>query len=60
MKHDIGGKTNSCISSIISIGDTEYIATGIMGGNNGRRLVKMMEDRGVTCVFVFQEGRWKE
>lgn len=55
MKYDIGGKATH-VSLVLSALGIDNIATGIMGGNNGRRLVKMMEDRGVTCDFVFQEG----
>ncbi|GMG95334.1 1-phosphofructokinase family hexose kinase [Tepidimicrobium xylanilyticum] len=55
MKYDIGGKATH-VSLVLSALGIENIATGIMGGNNGKRLVKMMEDRGVDCDFVFQEG----
>lgn len=55
MKYDIGGKATH-VSLVLSALGIENIATGIMGGNNGKKVVEMMEDRGVDCDFVFQEG----
>lgn len=55
MKYDIGGKATH-VSLVLSALGIENIATGIMGGNNGKRVVRMMEDREVHCDFVFQEG----
>lgn len=55
MKYDIGGKATH-VSLVLSALGIENIATGIMGGNNGKKVVNMMEERGVDCDFVFQEG----
>ena len=55
MKYDIGGKATH-VSLVLSTLDIENKATGIMGGNNGKTIIKMMENRNVNCDFVFQEG----
>lgn len=55
MKYDIGGKATH-VSLVLSALGIENIATGIMGGNNGKTVIRMMEDREVHCDFVFQEG----
>lgn len=53
--YDIGGK--GChVSIVIAAHEIPNTATGFTGGENGRRLVKLLEDKGVKCEFIDVEN----
>ncbi|WP_163536125.1 1-phosphofructokinase family hexose kinase [Gracilibacillus sp. YIM 98692] len=53
--YDIGGKATH-VSVVLSQLNIPNVATGFVGEENGHRLVDMLEDKGVQCHFVSQQG----
>ncbi|KLU63563.1 6-phosphofructokinase isozyme 2 [Peptococcaceae bacterium CEB3] len=53
--YDIGGKAThvSVVLSKMGIGN---VATGIFAGQNGRHVQRLLEEKGVKCNCVWQEG----
>lgn len=53
--YDIGGKATH-VSVVLSKVGIENIATGILAGHSGQKVQQLMEQKGVPCDFVWQEG----
>lgn len=53
--YDIGGKATH-VSVVLSSMGIENIATGILAGENGKHVQKLLKLKNVTCDFVWQDG----
>jgi 1-phosphofructokinase family hexose kinase len=53
IKFDIGGKATH-VSVALSAMGIKNRATGVVGGENGQRMVDMMSQKGVECCFIEQ------
>lgn len=55
VKYDIGGKATH-VSVVLSALNIPNIATGVIGGETGNQMVRLMELKGVNCKFLKQEN----
>lgn len=53
-KYDIGGKATH-VSVVLSALKIPNIATGVIGGETGNLMVRLMEKKGVHCKFLVQK-----
>ncbi|MDI3481769.1 MAG: hypothetical protein PWQ97_1424 [Tepidanaerobacteraceae bacterium] len=51
---DVGGK-GTHVSAVLSDLGVDNVATGILGGSTGRKLQRLLMDRGVACDFVWKQ-----
>lgn len=53
--HDIGGKATH-VSVVLSGMGIANVATGILAGENGKQVQKLLESKKVKCDYVWQKG----
>lgn len=53
-KIDVGGK-GTHVAAVLSDLGVDNVATGILGGSTGRKLQRLLTDRGVACDFVWKQ-----
>lgn len=53
--YDIGGKATH-VSVALSLLNIDNVATGFAGGHTGELMVKLMEEKGCDCQFIFQDN----
>jgi 1-phosphofructokinase family hexose kinase len=53
--YDIGGKATH-VSVVLSSMEIENISTGILAGENGKRVQRLLEAKGVKCDYTWQKG----
>ncbi|RKD30523.1 1-phosphofructokinase family hexose kinase [Thermohalobacter berrensis] len=53
--YDIGGKATH-VSVVLSALGIENIATGILAGQNGEHVQKLLENKKVKCDYIWQKG----
>ncbi|WP_207753492.1 1-phosphofructokinase family hexose kinase [Sporosalibacterium faouarense] len=53
--YDIGGKATH-VSVVLSSMDITNIATGILAGENGKKVQNLLEAKNVKCDYVWQQG----
>lgn len=55
VEYDAGGKGINVSKTIRELGGTT-IATGFLGGNNGRTIENVLKEKGITCDFSWVDG----
>lgn len=55
VEYDAGGKGINVSKTIKELGG-DTVATGFIGGNNGRTIVQMLKQRGITTDFINVDG----
>ena len=55
VEYDAGGKGINVSKTIHELGG-ESIATGFLGGNNGKTIANVLQGKGIRCDFVWVEG----
>ena len=55
VEYDAGGKGINVSRTILELGGTS-IATGFLAGNNGRTIAAVLEEKGISCDFVWVDG----